>query len=166
MKSLYQLAQVYEKKKDFSSADEKYKEVFARFPDQKLAEEALYRRGELFYGLQDFKTAQERFAEYKNKCRNGSFTEAAWYYTADCMEKNGDSSAAILQNQALIKKFPESTYVYNSAKNLVSLYRAEGKYSEALENANFLLEKYNSQAKTDGIPENSWHEWQYFLSIS
>lgn len=153
MKSLYQLAQVYEKKKDFSSADEKYKEVFARFPDQKLAEEALYRRGELFYGLQDFKTAQERFSEYKNKCRNGSFTEAAWYYTADCMEKNGDSSAAILQNQALIKKFPESTYVYNSAKNLVSLYRAEGKYSEALENANFLLEKYNAQAKTDGIPE-------------
>lgn len=153
MKSLYQLAQTYEKKKDFSSADEKYKEVFSRFSDQKLAEEALYRRGELFYGIQDFGSALERFSEYKNKCKNGIFTEAAWYYTADCMEKTGNNSGAILQNQALIKRFPESTYVYNAAKNLVGLYRAEGKYSDALENANFLLEKYNSQAKSDGIPE-------------
>lgn len=153
MKSLYQLAQVYEKKKDFASADEKYKEVFTKFPEQKLAEEALYRRGELFYGIQDFKTALERFSEYKNKCKNGSFTEAAWYYTADCMEKTGNNSGAILQNQALIKKFPESTYVYNAAKNLIGLYRAEGKYSDALENANFLLEKYNAQAKSDGIAE-------------
>ncbi len=153
MKSLYQLALVYEKKKDFASADEKYKEVFTKFPEQKLAEEALYRRGELFYGIQDFKTALERFSEYKNKCKNGSFTEAAWYYTADCMEKTGNNSGAILQNQALIKKFPESTYVYNAAKNLIGLYRAEGKYSDALENANFLLEKYNAQAKSDGIAE-------------
>ncbi len=153
MKSLYQLAQVYEKKKDFASADEKYKEVFTKFPEQKLAEEALYRRGELFYGIQDFKTALERFSEYKNKCKNGIFTEAAWYYTADCMEKTGNNSGAILQNQALIKKFPESTYVYNAAKNLIGLYRAEGKYSDALENANFLLEKYNAQAKSDGIAE-------------
>ncbi len=153
MKSLYQLAQVYEKEKDFSSADEKYKEVFTKFPEQKLAEEALYRRGELFYGTQDFGAALERFFEYKNKCKNGIFTEAAWYYTADCMEKTGNNSGAILQNQALIKRFPESTYVYNAAKNLIGLYRAEGKYSDALENANFLLEKYNAQAKSDGIPE-------------
>lgn len=153
MKSLYQLALVYEKKKDFASADEKYKEVFTKFPEQKLAEEALYRRGELFYGIQDFETALERFSEYKNKCKNGIFTEAAWYYTADCMEKTGNNSGAILQNQALIKKFPESTYVYNAAKNLIGLYRAEGKYSDALENANFLLEKYNAQAKSDGIAE-------------
>lgn len=153
MKSLYQIAQVYEKKKDFATADEKYKEVFTKFPEQKTAEEALYRRGELFYGIQDFGTALERFSEYKNKCKNGIFTEAAWYYTADCMEKTGNNSGAILQNQALIKKFPESTYVYNSAKNLIGLYRSEGKYTDALENANFLLEKYNSQAKSDGIPD-------------
>ena len=69
------------------------------------------------------------------------------------MEKTGNNSGAILQNQALIKKFPESTYVYNAAKNLIGLYRAEGKYSNALENANFLLEKYNAQAKSDGIAE-------------
>lgn len=153
MKSLYQLGQIYEKKKDFDSADKKYQEVFNKFSGKELAEEALYRRGEIFYGIQDFKAALERFSEYKNKCKNGKFTEAAWYYTADCMEKTGNSSGAILQNQALIKRFPESTYVYNSAKNLVLLYRAEGKYSDALENANFLLEKYNSQAKADGIPE-------------
>lgn len=153
MKSLYQLGQIYEKKKDFALADQKYLEVFNKFQGKELAEEAFYRRGEIFYGIQDFKSALERFSEYKNKCRNGKFTEAAWYYTADCMEKTGNSSGAILQNQALIKKFPESTYVYNSAKNLVSLYRTEGKYSDALENANFLLEKYGSQAKADGIPE-------------
>ena len=82
------------------------------------------------------------FLQRRRKCKNGIFTEAAWYYTADCMEKTGNNSGAILQNQALIKRFPESTYVYNAAKNLVGLYRAEGKYSDALENANFLLEKY------------------------
>lgn len=155
MNSLYQMAHVYEKMKDYKTADSKYKEVADKFSSQKMGEEALYRRGELCYGLDDFSTALQRFNEYKNKYQNGTFVDASWYYAADCMAKTGNVSSAILQNQALIKKFPESTYVYSSTKNLIELYRSEGKYNEALENARFLLKKYGDQARNDGIGESA-----------
>lgn len=153
MKSLFQIAQIYEKKGDIPLADQKYREVALKFPNEKTGEEGLYRSAEIFYENADYETALKRFSDYKNKYKDGIFIASSWYYTADCMEKTGNSSGAILQNQALIKKFPESTYVYNAAKNLVSLYRAEGKYQSALENANFLLKNYYDQAKSDGLQE-------------
>lgn len=155
MRTLYQSALIYEKKKDYALADAKYKEVADKYASEKLAEEAMYRRGEVYYGIEDYKTAFQRFTEYKNRYQNGSYVDASWYYTSDCMLHLGDNAGAILQCQALIKKFPDSTYVYSASKNLVSLYRSEGKYSEALETARFLLEKYGDQARNDGVAESA-----------
>lgn len=155
LKAVYQTALIYEKKGDYSLADKKFKEAADKFSDEKLAEEAMYRRAELFYKTEDYSSALERFNEYKNRFKNGQFIDASWYYAADCMAKTGNVSGAILQNQALVKKMPESTYVYGAAKNLIELCRSEEKYSDALQYANFLLQKFGGQAKSDGIAQTA-----------
>ena len=66
--------------------------------------------------------------EYSSKYPNGSFAAASWYFAADCMSKTDNSNRAILQYQALIKRFSETSYVYGSYKKLIELYRADGKY--------------------------------------
>ena len=153
LKALYKIAQIYEKMQRPEQADEKYKEAADRFASEKLAEEAMYRRGELYYSLKDYGKALQRFNEYSSKYPNGSFAAASWYFAADCMSKTDNSNRAILQYQALIKRFSETSYVYGSYKKLIELYRADGKYSNALENARMLLQRYGDQARNDGIAE-------------
>ncbi|MBQ5999163.1 MAG: tetratricopeptide repeat protein [Treponema sp.] len=151
MKCLYAMAQIYEKIKQSDLADAKYKEMADRFGSEKMAEEAMYRRGEMYFALSEYDAALKRFTEYSSRYSGGSYIESSWYFSAECLDKLENKSRAILQYQALIKKFPESTYVYASARKLVDLYRAEGKYKNALENASFLLEKFGEQARNDGI---------------
>lgn len=155
MKSMYQMAQVYEKMGNVAQADLKYKETADKYSGNRVGEEAMYRRGEIFYGKEDFKSALTRFNDYKAKYPNGQFIDASWYYAADCMAKTGNESTAILQNKALISKFPESTYVYSATKNLIELQRDAGEYADALENARFLLRKYGDQARNDGVAESA-----------
>ena len=67
------------------------------------------------------------------------------------MARTQNETRAILQHKALIKNYPDSTYVYSSAKSLMELNRNNKNYTEALEYAKFLLDKYGDQARNDGI---------------
>ena len=155
MKSLFQTAQIYEKTKDFGKADSSYKELSERFADKKLSEEAMFRRGQAYYNGEIYDKAVKCFDEYTRKYSQGLFIDGAWYFTAESLVKSGNTERAILQYKALVEKFPQSTYVYSSARNLVYLYRAKANYDKAIEYANFLVEKYGEQAKSDGISQIS-----------
>ena len=52
MKCLYAMAQIYEKTDRLEQADAKYKEMADRFSSEKMAEEAMYRRGEMYFSEQ------------------------------------------------------------------------------------------------------------------
>ncbi|MCR5494468.1 MAG: tetratricopeptide repeat protein [Treponema sp.] len=153
MKSLFKMAQIFEKMGQIEQADSKYREVASKFSAEKNGEEAMYRRGEIYYAAAKYDDALTRFSDYSSKYPNGLYIDSSWYFTADCLSRLGKNSRAILQYQALVKKFPESTYVYGSSKKLIELYRLEGKYANALENARFLISKYGDQARNDGIGE-------------
>ena len=151
MQCLFQIARIYEKQQMVDAADAKYKELASKFSGDKLAEESLYRRGEIFYSVENYKTALNRFNEYGKKYPAGSFIDAAWYFSADCMARTGNQTRAILQHKALLKDYPKSTYVYSSAKSLMELNRDKKSYTEALTYARFLLDEFGDQARNDGI---------------
>lgn len=155
MKSLFAAGQIYEKLPDLNKADETYKSLAQKFGSEKLSEEAMYRRGEMFFAAGQYDAAIARFNEYTKKYPAGSFVDAAWYFTAESYVRTGNTERAILQNRALVKKFPDSAYLYSSCKNLIELYREQGDYPGALEYARFLIEKYGDQARSDGITELS-----------
>lgn len=155
MNALYAMARIYEEVEDFDTADLIYKKVVSSFSGKNLSEEAMYRRAEMFYKARIYDSALERFGIYSAKNPNGKYLDASWYYTADCLVKKQKTNRAILQFQALIKKFPSSPYVYDSAKKLVEMNRTEGKYSDALEYCALLLSRFGKQAEDEGFREES-----------
>lgn len=153
MNVLFQTGRIYETLGNIEQADFYFKKVSDLFLREKTGEDAMFRRGELFYSKENYSTALVRFGEYISRYPNGNFVDAAMYFSADCLAKDGNVKRAILQNRALVQKFPESTYIYASVKNLMNLNRTIGNYREASENAQYLLSKYKEQAKNDGVEE-------------
>ena len=153
MKSLFKMAQIFETLNQTDTSDATYKAVYDGFGGEKLAEEALFRRGELFYAKKDYKISLLRFKEYTTKYPTGQFIPASMYYTADCYDHTNNEKFAIMQNTSLIQRYPDSTYVYSATKNLISLQRRVGNYGEALKYARLLIEKYGDQARNDNMAE-------------
>ena len=151
MKCLYETAQIFVKQGEIQKADNAYLGIARIFPSEELAEESMYRRGEIYYTVKQYDTALSRFKEYNNQYPDGRFTDASWYFSADCQVQQGNTNRAVLLNNALIKKYPDSTYIYGAMKNLMTLYRQTGDYDDALGQARNLLQRYGGQAKSDGI---------------
>jgi tetratricopeptide (TPR) repeat protein len=153
MKCLYQIAQIYVRQGKNDTADSTYASLAQKYPSDPLAEESLYRRGELFYTLQKYETAINRFSAYTTAYPGGRFTDAAWYFTAESCALTGALDRAILTDMMLIKQYPVSTYVYSAEKSLLKWSRDRGDYADALAAARSLLSLYGGQAKKDGIAQ-------------
>lgn len=155
MKCSYETAQIFVRQGEIEKADNAYQKIARTFPSEDLAEESMYRRGEIYYTVKQYNTALARFAEYETQYPDGKFTDASWFFGADCQAQLGRTDRAVLQNSALIKKYPGSTYIYGAMKNLMILYRQTGDYGDALEQARGLLQKYGDQARSDGIEKQA-----------
>ena len=148
---LFQLAQIYVKKGDVARADDAYGTIAARFSSAPLAEEASYRRGELFYGAGDYGTGAQRFASYIKAYPDGRFIDAALYFGAYCLSQSGDHRKAALQYTVLLDSYPGSTYRYDAMKQSVSLLRDDGDYDGAVAVAEKQLAEFGTQAEADGV---------------
>ena len=155
MKCLYETAQIFVKQGGLEKADSVYQKIARSFPTADLAEESMYRRGEIYYTAKRYDIALSRFSEYESSYPGGTFTDASWYFSADCYARLGNTDRAILQNEALVKKFPESTYLYGARKNLMTMYRQTGDYDAALAQAKELLLTFGGQAGADGITKQA-----------
>lgn len=149
---LYLLAQVYVQKKDFTKADSCYKTLSEQNSSPELAQEALFRRGELFYTNEKYSKAIPLFESYMKNYFEGKFFDAAMYFEADSLLKTGKTEKASLYFMQIIQNYGDSTYKYAARKNMVELFRQNGEYSAALQMAQKMMQEYGSQAQSDGIP--------------
>lgn len=149
---LYLLAQVYVQKKDFVKADSCYKTLSEQKLSDSLAQEALFRRGELFYTNEKYSKAIPLFESYMKNYSNGKFFDAAMYFEADSLLKTRKTEKASLYFMQIIQNQNDSTYKYAAQKNMVELFRQNGEYSLALQMAQKMIQEYGSQAEADGIP--------------
>ena len=144
-------AKVYEKKGELKNADSTYQTVITKFPGTAAAEDASYRCGEIYYSAQKYEEAEARFTKYIYSFVNGRYSDAAWYFSGDCNMKLLKYDNAIMQNNTLVTKYPDSIYSYGAYKNLLQAYYAQEDYREALITAKLLVQKYRSQAESDGM---------------
>lgn len=149
----YMEAQILVKKKDYEQADRLYASLSSEKTAPAIAEEAAFRRGELFYANKDYGKAAPLFEDYIRKYRGGQFYSASLYFGADSLARTGDNGRAVLYFQQLADSKDSSTYKYGAEKQLVSLYSADGDYSAALKMAQRMTEEYSGQASIDGIDE-------------
>ena len=149
----YLTAQILVQKGDYDGADKTYAELSSEKAALALAEEALYRRGELFYTTDKYDRAVPLFAEYIKKYNHGEFYFASMYFTADCLAKTKQTDKAILYYKQIAQSPEKSTYRYGSHRQLINLYRQTGEYGLAIQSCQYLMEEYGEQASADGVPD-------------
>lgn len=147
----FSLAQIYALQNKIKEADSVYSSLKNKKSDRNISEEAVYRRGELFYSVNDFKTASSRFSEYTMQFPYGRFYDSALFYEAECQSELQQTEKALLKYELLVRNFPASSYRYPALKKLCMLYRQSQDYPAALSYARKILAEYGTQAIDDKI---------------
>lgn len=148
---LYLTAQIYVQNQEYDNADKAYNLLSAEKNAGLLAEESMYRRGELFYTRGKFSESVNLFESYIKKYHKGHFYYGAMYFAADSLVQENNLAKAILYYQQIADTTDNTTYKYGSLKKLVELHKFLKEYKVALSYAKLLLNEYGQQAKDDGI---------------
>ena len=114
------------------SAIEGFKSVLKKYPSGQLAEEALFRLGEIYhFSLNNSAQAISYFQEVMELNKTGSFSSEAQKYIAEIMELNfKDFDQAIIEYQKLIDKFDEPQKNADSQYRIASIYIKKQNYKD------------------------------------
>ena len=137
------------------SAVEGFKTILKKYPSGQLAEEALFRLGEIYhFSLNNSAQAISYFQEVMELNKNGSFGSEAQKYIAEIMEFTfKDYNQAIIEYQKLIDMFEEPQKNSDSQYRIASIYIKKQNYDQALAEFEVLLAKY---------PKSTWAEVTQF----
>ena len=149
--ALFKIAGVYAKQGKVDLADSTYKAIYRTYPDSVLAEEAMYKCGEVYYFEEDYITSYNRFNDYIYKYVDGKYLDAALYFKGDSALKSGEIDRSIVINNNMLVKFPDSVYAYGAYKNLLTAFYSKEDFTSALDVATKLMKKYPEQAASDNI---------------
>lgn len=144
---IYFKALIYSDMERLTEADKTFKFIEETFPSSGYADEAAFRRGEIFYTAGDYESAAERFTVYRRQRPQGKYIDAAVYFGAESFMQIGHSDLAILLYQMLWDSYPESTYLYDTLIRLVDLYTGTGEYQRALDCISALQSSFPQQVK-------------------
>lgn len=147
----FQKALILSKQGKSEESDLIYKSISEQFKSNALADDASYRRGEIFYSNGNYSEAVSRFENYRAQFSKGKYADASYFYEADCCVHMKNNDRAIILYLALINSLPKSSYIYSAKKNLMQLYTDSGDYNEALHLAENILVEFKTQAEKEGI---------------
>ncbi len=149
--TIFMTAKLYERQNKIDAADELYRRIYENLSRSEYAEEAMYRCGEVYYSSGDYSKAYSKFNSYVYKYSAGRFSDAAFFYCADCALRLGENDRSVMLNKTLLQKFPSSVYAYGANKNLLEAYYKMEEYSQALSVAREMLKNFAKQAADDDI---------------
>lgn len=136
---------------DFTSAVARWERLMELFPREPLAEESLYRIGDARYIAGDWKAAGEAFSRYRLAWPSGRFLAAALRSGGEAWFRSGNTDLAILWWEDLLKKFPDSSSVPGTLRDLSEAYRVRRDYAAALRVASSYRERFPNEAALDGM---------------
>ncbi len=129
------LSQVYVAMDDIQKADKELQQIITLFPNEPLAREAAYKRGELYYTDGSYAQAERLFREFRFAYPSGVYTDFALYFEAESRLNQDDSNGAILLFTDLVQRYTTSSYRFASINQLVFLHRGLREYRIALDYA-------------------------------
>ncbi len=150
-KCSYLKAQILVLKGDVQGADQTYRLLSEEKMAGGIAEEACYRRAELFLTEKQYQLAQNCFDKYCRQYGKGQYYTPALYFSGDCFAALGQQEKAVLYYEQVLWGTEKSTYRYGAARKLVNIYKDSGKYGEALFIGKMMIEEYGDQTSRDGI---------------
>ena len=149
---LYISAGILVQKKDYEGACILYEKLSEEKTAGKLAEEASYRSGELYFENGFYAEAASKFEKYIKKYPAGLFYDDSVYRLGESWKFLGSKDKAIFYFQIAAQKNRKSPYRYASSRNLIELYRSIQDYEKAVLTAETVLKDFKEEAEKDGIP--------------
>ena len=140
------------------SAIEMFNELLKKYPNGPLAEEALFRLGEIHhFTLNNSLRSLVYFQEVLQMNKKGEFAYLAQKYIAEIAEFSlKDYDQAIIEYQNLINQYADNNRNDNHQYRIASIYYKKQNYEQALVELEILLENY---------PKSSWAEESKFKII-
>ena len=140
------------------SAIEMFNELLKKYPTGPLAEEALFRLGEIHhFTLNNSLRSLVYFQEVLQMNKKGEFAYLAQKYIAEIAEFSlKDFDQAIIEYQNLINQYADNNRNDNHQYRIASIYYKKQNYEQALVELEILLENY---------PKSSWAEESKFKII-
>jgi outer membrane protein assembly factor BamD (BamD/ComL family) len=132
-------------------AESRWLSLATRFPKDPLAEDAVYRAGELRYLEGNWARASVLFEQYRKTWPAGSQIDTVLRSGGDSYRKAGKIDLAILWWEDLAKKYPDASAVPRTLVDLVDAYREKTEYAAAIRVAELYRSKYPDEAKADGV---------------
>jgi TolA-binding protein len=120
----YDLGYAYFKSKDFTSAQEYFKE-YLRFPKQEYKADAELRLADTYYANNQLNEALDIY----NKAENAS--DYTLYQKALALGFKGDTVAKISELKALISKYPNSEYVDDASYEIATAYAQNDEFDQS-----------------------------------
>jgi len=152
-RALFMLADIAVRQKKPVLAEERWLALAAQFPSDPLAEEALYRSGEMWYLAGDWSRSSILFARYRQSWPSGRYLDTVLRNGGDAWNRADNIDLAILWWQELLRKYPESSAAPRGFTGLIAAYRKKGEYNAALETAGQYRKLFPSEATLDGMDE-------------
>ncbi|MCR4713218.1 MAG: tetratricopeptide repeat protein [Treponemataceae bacterium] len=119
---------------------------------REAAEEAAYRRAELYYSSAEYTKAADYYEQFRNQYPESSFFVQALFYNALSLKNIGREKEAILlfEKCASYDKYND-TFGFPALRQLIELYRNSMNYDMALTVAERALSEYPEESKFSGI---------------
>jgi tetratricopeptide (TPR) repeat protein len=116
------------------------------------AEEAAYRRAELYYSAAEYEKAADIYEQFRENYPESTFYVQSLFYNALSLKNTGREKEAILlfEKCASYNKYND-TFGFPALRQLIELYRNSAEYEKALAVAERALLEYPEESKYSGI---------------
>jgi len=145
--ALFEYAGIMGNMGNIDESAEGYLRLYNSYSQGGLAEEALYKRGEIYFQNNQFEKAKAAFNQYLQEYPGGKLVDAALYWEALSASKIGEKRAAALLWERLISTMKESPFRPDALVKAAEVYEALGEYQRALSFLDDLLSGYPKYAE-------------------
>jgi tetratricopeptide (TPR) repeat protein len=137
------------------AADQAFAALSRSFPQDPLAREAAYRRGELMYRSKRWLPAAERFAAYREAYKTGGQIDGALYFGGVSLHSAGQADAGILLWERLLADHVDSRYRFPAFFAAARAYREKKDWEAAFRSYTSALAEFGDQARRAGAADEA-----------
>ena len=130
--ALFEKAALHALMGDAGQASEDYRYLFRKYGGR-LAEEGMFRRGEIFYAAGDYKESADAYYEFRMNFPQSSMFDAALYWGGVSLRENGEGFGAALLWEKIINGYRDSVFRAPAMLKTAEVYADADDYSAALE---------------------------------
>ncbi len=155
IRAAFEKGTVYTLAGQITEADRAYEMVIRNFPNDPLAEEAAYRRGEIMYSAKRYSEAADRFNTYREKYPQGRFADGAVYFAGLSQKALGSTDRAILLWERLISDYKTSRYRFPGLLALAKAYREKQEWELVFNTYTTTLAEFGDRARLAGVDDEA-----------